>query len=365
MNKSVIVWVLRIFVAALFVFSAIAKMFPLWAFEKQLVDLGLMSWCNASYFARLLIALELALGFAMIQPHFLKKIVLPSTIGLVVVFCIHLVIEMVKHGAMNGNCGCFGQLIPMTPLEAFVKNILTLGILGFIYFNVNDKPKGENRFSVLLVIGLICSLAMFMLFPFCPCKEDVPSDETAAIAVEEVVDDVEDTEATSTIADSSALAITSAQADTVKAATKDSIVVDLGPAPVKSKFAANNIFDGKKVNIDKGKKIICMFAAGCNHCQEAARELAKLSKQPGFPAVYIYFMDEEVEKIPEFHKFAGKQFPSTVLDIPTFWKLLGNGSTPGIFYLWNGNVQAEFEGTGDNAFSVEKFQKSLQSTPKK
>lgn len=362
MNKSNIVWVLRIFVAALFVFSAIAKMFPLWAFEKQLVDLGLMSWCNASYFARLLIALELALGFAMIQPHFLKRIVLPSTIGLVIVFCVHLVIEMVKHGAMNGNCGCFGQLIPMTPLEAFVKNILTLGILGFIYFNVGDKPQGQNRFSVLLVIGLLCSLAMFMLFPFCPCKEEMPVADDSAMVVDEELDTEEDT---TLLVDSAAMAVSITHVDTGKVAPKDSIVADMGPAPVKSKFAGNNIFDGKKVSIDKGKKIICMFAAGCNHCQEAARELAKLSKQPGFPSVYIYFMDEEVEKIPEFHKFAGKQFPSTVLDIPTFWKLLGNGSTPGIFYLWNGNVQAEFEGTGDNAFSIEKLQKSLQSTPKK
>ncbi|MFM8917644.1 MAG: MauE/DoxX family redox-associated membrane protein, partial [Bacteroidota bacterium] len=89
MKKSNIIWALRFLVAALFVFSAIAKMFPLWAFEKQLVDLGLMSWCNAHYFARLLIALELALGVAIIQPHFLKRIVLPSTILLLVLFCIH------------------------------------------------------------------------------------------------------------------------------------------------------------------------------------------------------------------------------------------------------------------------------------
>ena len=50
MNKKTIVWLLRFLVFALFVFSAVAKMFPIWAFEKQLVDLGLMSWCNAPFF---------------------------------------------------------------------------------------------------------------------------------------------------------------------------------------------------------------------------------------------------------------------------------------------------------------------------
>ncbi|MFM8949625.1 MAG: MauE/DoxX family redox-associated membrane protein [Bacteroidota bacterium] len=359
MKKSNIIWALRFLVAALFVFSAFAKMFPLWAFEKQLVDLGLMSWCNAHYFARLLIALELALGVAIIQPHFLKRIVLPSTILLLVLFCIHLIIEMVKHGAMNGNCGCFGQLIPMTPLEAFVKNILTLGILGYIYVNVSDKPKGENRFSILLVIGLLCSLLMFILFPFCPCEKELANaeQETAVVMEEEPVDDevmTTDTAAITSVNPSAEIK------DTALKTIQDTVKKEIGPAPVKSKFTNYNVFDGKKVNIDNGKKILCLFVPGCDHCQHAAQDLAEMSKKPGFPPVYIYFMDEEPEKIPDFHKIVGKRFPSKVVDIPTFWKLLGNGSTPGIVYLWNGNIITEFEGTGDNAFTKDKLKGHLQ-----
>ncbi len=357
MDKSKIVWALRFLVAALFVFSAIAKMFPLWAFEKQLVDLGLMSWCNAHFFARLLIALELALGVAIIQPHFLKRIVLPSTILLLVLFCIHLTIEMVKHGAMNGNCGCFGQLIPMTPLEAVVKNILTLGILGYIYANVYDKPKGENRFSVLLVIGLLCSLLMFILFPFCPCEKEMANSdqETVAVVEDEPVGDVY---ADTALVDT--LNTATEATDTVVKAIQDTVKKETGPAPVKSKFANYNVFDGKKVNIDNGKKILCLFVPGCDHCQHAAQDLAEMSKQPGFPPVYIYFMDEEPEKIPDFHKIVGKRFPSKVVDIPSFWKLLGNGSTPGVVFLWNGNSITEFEGTTDNAFTKEKLKGHLQ-----
>ncbi|MFN5325264.1 MAG: MauE/DoxX family redox-associated membrane protein [Bacteroidota bacterium] len=359
MNKTNIVWILRVLVFALFVFSAIAKMFPLWAFEKQLVDLGLMSWCNANYFARILIAIELALGIAIIQPHFLKRLVLPSTILLLIVFCIHLVIEMVKHGAMNGNCGCFGQLVPMTPLEAFVKNILTLGILFYIYINVKDKPSGQNRFSVLLVITAISTLVMFMLFPFCPCQES--SSATSIIDETEVLVEELDTTMTLPVESPTASVTTS---DTVKLAAVDSIKEDPGPAQVKSRFSADNIFDGKKVNLDKGRKILCFFAPGCNHCQDAAKELAELSNDPDFPKVYIYFMDEESSKIPEFHKIAGKQFPSVVLDIPKFWTLLGAGSTPGIFYMWNGNIIKDFEGTGDNAYSKSKLLQHVHSNKK-
>ena len=147
MNKKTLVWLLRILVFALFVLSAVAKMFPIWAFEKQLVDLGLMSWCMAPYFSRALIALELAIGILIIQPHFLKKIVIPVTIGLLVVFCAHLTLEMVKHGAMNGNCGCFGEWIPMTPLQSIIKNGVLIALILLIS---TDSFQFEPKFNQLI-----------------------------------------------------------------------------------------------------------------------------------------------------------------------------------------------------------------------
>jgi hypothetical protein len=66
-------------------------------------------------------------------------------------------------------------------------------------------------------------------------------------------------------------------------------------------------------------------------------------------------MDEEPEKIPEFFKKAGVKFPYQVLGIGDFWDLLEEGSTPGVFGLWNGNIQQSYEGINENEFDVEKF----------
>ena len=52
--------IVRIIISGLFLLSAVAKSFPIWAFEKQLVDLGIVDWCNAPYLARLIIAGETA-----------------------------------------------------------------------------------------------------------------------------------------------------------------------------------------------------------------------------------------------------------------------------------------------------------------
>ncbi len=348
MNKQNISLVIRFLIFVLFVFSAVAKMFPIWAFEKQLVDLGLMSWCWAPYFSRALIALELALGVMIIQPNYLKRIVIPATIGLLVVFCAHLTIEMVKHGAMNGNCGCFGQLLPMTPLEAFIKNVVTIILLMFVYKNTSEDNKSKNRFSVLLVIWLICTLLMYVLFPFCPCAK-ATNNPLPAVEVEEVLDDA------SAVTNTGKDVLGALPGDTGKATIdtlkKDTAAVDPGPAKVKSRFNDYAIFGDKKVNIDNGKKIVCFFAAGCDHCQNTAKTLVKLSKNPGFPKVYIFFMDEETFKIPEFFQYAGAQLPYRVLDIPTFWTVLGDGgSTPGVFYMWNGNIVKNWVGIDEKAF---------------
>jgi uncharacterized membrane protein YphA (DoxX/SURF4 family) len=45
--------IIRIIVFLLFIVSGVAKMFPIWAFEKQLVDLDIASWCTAPYFSRI------------------------------------------------------------------------------------------------------------------------------------------------------------------------------------------------------------------------------------------------------------------------------------------------------------------------
>lgn len=354
-------WVLRIIIFILFIVSGITKMFPLWAFEKQLVDLGICGWCQAPFLARSIIALELALGIAMLQPHFLKRIIIPSTILLLVAFCVHLSIQMVQFGPNNGNCGCFGQLIPMTPLEAFIKNIITIAILIYLYMKVKDR---ENSHIVYpLIIFLAATLFMFVAFPFCPCDKektaqtDIASGELMQITTPENFQ-IKDTIPVK--ADTTKKA-TPTLKDTVKASVAKAVavVVEEGPAKTSSRFAAYNTYNNKKINPDEGKKVFCMFAPGCDHCRATAKEICGMKGKAGFPEVYIIFMDEEANLIPDFFKEAGCSFPHQVLDIPKFWQLLGTGATtPGVICLWNGNIVKSFEGIENNKFEAEGMKKA-------
>lgn len=309
-------WSLRVFLFALFVFSAVTKMFPIFPFEKQLVDLGFADWCLAPYLARLIIGIELGLGIALIQNHYLKRFVIPATALLLIAFCIHLSYQIAI--GQSGNCGCFGQFIEMTPTEALIKNIITLGLLTWL-FRISKEKNINQRFSIVLLIGVFSILFMFVYFPFSPCGKKCPECPQLPCP----------------------------PSDTVFVPIGDTIIppVNPGPNPVTSKFSSLNVFDGRPVSIDKGKKIVCFFIPGCDHCREAAKAITELSKDPNFPKVYIYFGDEEVEKIDEFFQVAGKRYPYQVLGMGEFFTLMGpKGETPGVLYLWNGNIQKEYFG---------------------
>ena len=351
--KTYLPWTARSVVSFLFLLSAVSKMFPIWMFEKQLVDLGITDWCTVPYFSRALIALELAIGFAILQKHWLKRFVIPVTSLLLVAFCAHLTLEMIKHGPMNGNCGCFGQLIPMTPLEAFIKNIATLGLLVYIYKTVDEHPKGKNRFIVPLFIYTAGVAFMFVYFPFCPC-----AGESAAIQTPVVEEAISDSLATTPILDTVQKNVPAS--DTIKTATETQIP-EPEPAPTRSRFSEFSVIGGKKTNIDKGKKILCFFAPGCDHCQQAAKDLRALQKQGKMPEIFILFMDEEPEKIPTFLSESGLKVPYQILDIPKFWMSIGSGaSTPGVYYLWNGNIMKSFEGIEENQFKPDALKEALE-----
>lgn len=355
MNKNTIGWILRVLISLLFLISAVAKMDPIWGFERQMVDLGIADWCSAPYLARIMLGIELAVAIAILQPHYLKKFVIPATVLLLIVFCTHLSIEMVKHGAMNGNCGCFGQLIPMTPLEAFIKNIITIGLLIWLY-KITVEKEFQHRFTIPVIIWLASTLFVFVAFPFCPCKPEVD---------EQVIESSMPSDSLSVEASNVDTAGVPTQPATQTNSENPVETIDPGPNKVISSFSKHAIFNGKKVNIDQGKSIICFFAPGCDHCQATAKELAQLSKNKEFPPVYIFFMDEEAEKIPAFFDYAGKKFPYKIMDIPTFWTVIGpDGETPGVHYLWNGNIRKTFMGINEKTFNADELMKSIQQPSK-
>ena len=302
-TNNIISWVIRILISALFLVSAYAKVyhepsayFSITTFEqKQLVPLGFDS-SLAAFFSRTLIALEFTLGILILLPFQLKRVVIPITIGILAFFSIHLGIQIYLTGNA-GNCGCFGALIEMTPLEAIIKNVLAIGLLVILYFLQKSNQFVKND---LWFFSPVFYLFLALLFIYIPIKKSPEK--------------------------------------------KISEFSDVVPS------------------VDDGKVLLCFFAAGCDHCRSTMRSLDSLNSiyVNDFPRIEIVFMEEETEKIPEFFEYAGNTYAYQILDIPTFYEVLTwERDTPGVFYMWNGNIITSYNGINEYAFKVDSLVKAL------
>jgi hypothetical protein len=351
-NLSILI---KIVISALFIVSAVAKMYPspyfaISTFEvKQLYPLG-FSEAIAPWFSRILIGIELALGFLILQNNYLKKIVIPATIALLAVFVAHLSYETFLNGGNSGNCGCFGELIPMTPIEAIIKNIIAIGLLIWLYLLVSKKT--ASKFWPLATVTLATIVGIFLIAP-------IKSNTELAMPIETIPTDSLTTEVIDSVAVKMDIVEKPIKDSTTKETPKKVEEVVLNePAKKKSGYAQ---FFSK---IDTGRKTLCFFVPGCDHCRLAAKELTEMKKtNKNFPEVVILFMNEEADLIPAFFKEAGAEYPYKIIEIIPFWKLLGTGKdTPGVKYLWNGNEYKYYYGITENQFNPKDYQELINKS---
>ena len=111
----------------------------------------------------------------------------------------------------------------------------------------------------------------------------------------------------------------------------------------------------------KGRKYCVCSLLVVIHCRETAKILTEMKAEiPDFPPIHIVFMDEEPEKIPDFFEFAGRSYSHRVAPVVDFWEILDfSRDTPGVVYLWNGNVRYFSDGINEKAFDRAAFKKEL------
>jgi hypothetical protein len=161
--KNVITLSLRIFIGLVFLLSAYSKLIAPGIIEIILVDHGIVSSREtAAVLVHLLIGFELALGLLFFQPYSIKKIVIPASFLFLIGFTVYLVYTGFILNDKD-NCGCFGELIKMPPLESIIKNIVLMGLIFVLYKFVEEKKN-----YLVPVISLV--LAMAVVFVAAPIK---------------------------------------------------------------------------------------------------------------------------------------------------------------------------------------------------
>ncbi|MDB5284367.1 MAG: protein tlpB [Bacteroidota bacterium] len=291
-SKVILSVILSLLCGALFVISAYTKLFPIEPLEISLVDIG-FSWKLAPYLARTLIGLEFGLGFLFVFLFKLRKITVPVSIALLFAFIVYLLLLMKQYGN-RGSCGCFGETIPMTPVEGIIKNIVLIVLLTVLYF---ISPGFDFRFKkIIAALGVV----VLLVLPF----------------------------------------ILNPTASPFKPKTLE--------AYEKKEIDLNSLYKGDDstgippgVDLRKGKHIIAFLSMRCPHCRIAAKKLVVIEKEhPDIPLFFIlagrkdrlkdFFDDTKCDSIPYMHLKNDQMFLQFT-----------HGAFPQIF--WVNNSQIEFD----------------------
>jgi hypothetical protein len=223
--KKILLITLSVILGGLFIFSAWSKTQPnLQLFEFIIESQVHLSKQLSAILARFFIGLEGALGLLLVANIFgYGRWVLKVCIGLLIVFSVHLLYLLISHGN-DVNCGCMGDIVPMTPVESLLKNIgLLAGLLVLLKWH-------KTTDGILLdvgsfVLGGIIIAVPFIIFPF----------------------------------------------------TKD-VQMPL------SKLYTTTRSAHPTVELRKGKHILCFMSLSCSHCRDAAKKIAVLKKaNPALP----------------------------------------------------------------------------------
>ena len=294
MFQRVTLSILCAFMGGVFVFSAYSKLYPIEPFEYTFVDLGIGNWQIAPFIARLLIALEFLIGVLLILNLRLKRFTYKLSVLTLLIFCVYLLLQIIISGN-KGNCGCFGTIIEMTPLQALLKNIIMLLVFAGLYKLHQGWNYGKYSKYIVIVLVLVCIALPFILNP---------------------------------------IRLNYSESYLNKPETNYKLELDT--------LYNNALLSSAPKQLSKGKHIISFMSLTCPHCRIAAKKIHIIKERN--PEIPVYFvLNGKEENLAAFFKDTHTQnIPYCMLKGNHFIYLAGL-SLPSIYLVHNSWVENQLD----------------------
>lgn len=287
MKKTILI-ILTSLLGVVFLFSGYTKLFPIEPFQFNFIAIGIANWNTAPILARLIISAEFFLGIHLLF-NFRTQFILKIVIGVLALFTIFLFYQIITEGN-QGNCGCFGEWLHMTPLQSIAKNIAMIAVAAFlIYFKHTIHWKIKSAYSFLLVsISIAVTL---VLNPF---------DYNASQILKEEITNL--------------------------------------PLPTDTLYHSPNAHPKPSVDLKRGKYIVCFLSLRCEHCVDAAFKMNILkSELPETPFYFIYGgVKKDLAYFQQRSKY--KDIPFTLFEDNYFFNMCG-GQFPSIYFCEDGLIK--------------------------
>ena len=130
-------FLLRLAIAALFLFAAITKLVDPSSFAQQIANYQLTPWLATAVLSVFLPALELSVGVCLLLGRW-ESGALAWVAILLTIFSGALLSAIVR--GLSIDCGCFGRSIENTgTLWPLIRNLGLLAVTGFLWFSRKKK----------------------------------------------------------------------------------------------------------------------------------------------------------------------------------------------------------------------------------
>ena len=184
---KIVVAIARILVGGLFIFSGLVKaidplgltykmqeFFEAWGHTPFLT--GIMNWLGeyAFLFSLVMIILEVALGVALLV-GWRKKLTLRFLL-LMIIFFTFLTSYVLFSGKIRA-CGCFGDCIPITPIQTFTKDVILLLLISFLLLKrkyIEPLFKSPLPLAVVLISIIATGLLQMHVVEHLPLADCLP-----------------------------------------------------------------------------------------------------------------------------------------------------------------------------------------------
>lgn len=186
MNK-LLVHFSRFFVGILFIFSGLIKANDPLGFSYKLeeyFEVFHIPFLNtfAVFIAILICAFEIIAGVALLLGVKARQ----TTVGLLllIIFFTFLTFYSAAFDVVR-SCGCFGDAIPLTPWQSFIKDLVLLFFIVILYINrskIESVFRSERAANVALISTAVLAFGFgFYTYSFLPVKDFLPYNIGASI----------------------------------------------------------------------------------------------------------------------------------------------------------------------------------------
>lgn len=180
MQRNIPLWIVRIVVGALFIFSGLIKLNDPLGFSYKLEEYFEVFHINflsstAVFLSIFLCALEVILGVFLLLGISTKKVV--RGLMLLIIFFTFLTFYSAAFDVVK-SCGCFGDAIPLTPWQSFTKDLILLALIIYIYINRKKiQPVTYNKSKKTAISSITIGLTLlfgYYTYHFLPIIDFLP-----------------------------------------------------------------------------------------------------------------------------------------------------------------------------------------------